>query len=99
MQFKKIECDNCKLLFLKNELLIANNTEILIKNKNFLGEVSKLHAPTDLFFEIVTEEVKFFIKYWRKYSYQKNVKQNILNHTLYAIYKIYPQYFTNEYSC
>lgn len=103
MKLKKIKCENCELLLLKSSedlLSTESKTECLIKNKNFfLGDVIKLHAPSDIYFEIVSMQVKLFLKCYETFCHKSNLKERILEFCMRALQKEYPNYFNDEFIC
>lgn len=87
MKIKETNCENCRSLLIKpTDDLLTSDSESLIKNKNFfLEDIIKLNAPSNLYFDIVSYQVKLFVIFFKNLCFQKNVKKRIIELCLSAI--------------
>lgn len=96
----KFNCENCCTMLLKHGEELLEPSESLIKSKNFfIGENIKLTAPSDIFFELFTEQIKVFESLWLKKCHEYNIVQKIVDKCIKSTYKKFDPLFSEEYSC
>lgn len=96
----KFDCENCNAILFKHGEELLEPSESLIKNKNFyVGENIRLVAPSDLFFELFTEQVKVFESMWAKICHEHNVVQHIVEKCVVSIGNKFHPLFTDDNKC